>query len=186
MFSEIDQNIIWESNSPSSRETLYLAKDNAPLLNRHYSIWKEGLRSLEPEFVLADLLHYLRTTLFNLSLCNKSTVDELVKQAGTQMVPIEFFVQQKTGVCRHFALVAYYFFEKMGEEGQLPISSVDLTRAFVSVEGHEGRHAWVTLFMDHGKRSFHFDPFWGIIIDMSNPLAQETLNKAYGFQKEKS
>ena len=183
MHFDADQTtLVWQSTKPGSREILYLDHSNIPLLTAHYEAWKQQLTSTEPEFILFDLMHYLRTKIFDLSRCNRETVQTIVFQENAVMLPIELFIEKRAGVCRHFAMASYYFFERMLADKIIPITSIELERRIVAIDGYLGRHAWVSIYLEGNNRSFHFDPFWSIVVDSNNPEASDILKKAYDSQ----
>lgn len=183
MHFDADQpTLVWQSTKPRSREILYLDRSNIPLLSTHYEIWKQQLTSIEPEFVLFDLMHYLRTKMFDLDRCNREAVHTIVFQENAVMLPIELFIEKKAGVCRHFAMVSYYFFERMLIDKIIPIASIEIERKIVNIDGYLGRHAWVSVYLEENNRSFHFDPFWSIVVDSNNPDATDILKRAYDLQ----
>lgn len=158
MFAETasDTAIIWHSSVPQARETLLLDIDHSPLLEELYLKWRGELKESEARGVLENLNHYLRTFVFDLSLCKREAVIKLV--GGAKALPLEYFIENKTGVCRHFSLTAYYFLERMRKEDFLPIISNEI----ICKDLGSGRHAWVSVELKDG--SFHFDPYWGILI----------------------
>lgn len=178
--------ILWEPSEPKARETLYLEKDNTPLLSQHYQTWKHRLlNSIQHPtandvwVMLSDLLVYLRTEVFDMPTCHSCAIQHIILKAGSDILPIELFVSEKSGVCRHFALTAYYFLETLRLEKILPINSVELIRKKCYANGSKGRHAWLSISTEE-NRSFHFDPFWGIMVDHDAPNAHEILQDIYG------
>jgi hypothetical protein len=161
--------IVWESTVPRSRETLLLDLENSPLLEELYQAWRWSLHETDPLEILANLLEYLRSVVFDLSLCNSEEIAQIVEQEDAEEIPLERFVERKSGLCRHFALVAYYFLERMRKERLIPPCGFEIVRMPVDVDGSPRRHAWLAIFFLEENRSFHFDPFWGILIDNTTP-----------------
>ncbi|MBS3904255.1 MAG: hypothetical protein KGZ39_02890 [Simkania sp.] len=180
LFDTTQPAIVWESSEPKSRETLYLEQNNSPLLAAHYENWKQGLSSKETDLILLDLSCYLRNQVFDLRFCHRNIIESIVHQNPSEEISIELFVQQKAGLCRHFAFAAYYFLEKIRLEGILPIDSIQLVRKILSIHGVQGKHVWLCISLNNENRSFHFDPFWGMVIDSTVSDAKEILRDTYG------
>ena len=190
LFKEAGPLIVWEPAYPHARETLLLHLDSSPLLNTLYTSWRSELQITTVQEIFDQLLVYLRTVVFDMKLCQHNKIKDLVKEAALQKssdefcssleLPIEYFVEKRAGLCRHFTLVAYYFLQRLNQETLLPRFSIEIIRMPIETHGILGRHAWLSIFFEEENRSFHFDPFWSIVIDKADPEAKQTLKNKYG------
>ncbi len=179
-FKQVGTLIVWEPTHPRARETLLLQLEDSPLLSRLYNNWRHNLRKTAPKEIFEDLLTYLRTVVFDMKQSCRSIIKTLVEEASSQEISIEYFVEKRAGLCRHFTLVAYYFLQRLNREAFLPPFSIEILRMPILVGGVLGRHAWLSVFFEDENRSFHFDPFWSIVMDKADPNASLTLKNYYG------
>jgi hypothetical protein len=179
-FKKIDSWLVWEPTYPNTRETLLLPLTVSPLLDDLYLNWKNSLTSSTPDEMLHHLLVYLRTVVFDTKLSQPLIIEELIQKAHSKEISIEYFVEKRAGLCRHFTLVAYYFLERLNHETLFPSFSTKIIRMPIEVNGIQGRHAWLSVFFEKTNRSFHFDPFWSILMDKDDPNMANTLRNKYG------
>jgi hypothetical protein len=98
------------------------------------------------------------------------------------LVPLQAFLQEQTGVCRHHSLLACYLIDRLIKGNRLPAAAVHQVRGHV--RGGDG-HAWVMIKKKNGEW-IHFDSQWKIIraIDqdgytaLCNEYTQEAIDGA--------
>ena len=143
---------------------LYIAY--ATLVNRHKAKttlagknFKEGI--LEAVFEKAkECLPYDNNKVENLNRQNGFN--------GVVKVQLGFYMRNKCGVCRHQALLAAYFLEKLKEEGHLS-GTISVDRN--TVKG-KGGHAWVRYKTSSGKIVV-IDPAQGVVAYKDNISADK-------------
>ncbi len=143
--------------NPSSREVISYFPEQRFHLERAYEEFRERLpeKSLTTHELLTSVSSFIREQIFDLRLCQEFSVRELVSQR--KEVPLDEFIVKKTGVCRHFCLVADYFLEKLIQEG-LIVGQSERVKARLP----DGRkHAWNLLSTAEG--TFTLDTYWGTI-----------------------
>lgn len=159
------------SEQPLSREIIAYDPAQMPLLMKEYETFKTELPS-DPQELLMNVAKFVRLQLFDLKLCNESMVRSVVGE--NRLMPLDAFVEAKTGVCRHFALATGYFIERLLDDGYLH-GEHRWVRA--AVPGH-GRHAWNLLQSE--KNCWLIDSYWGVVGNLNDPTQYEKLTSLYG------
>jgi len=160
------------------REIITVDPQNSPLLEKGY---QELLLTLSNELsekeILFQVADYVGQTLFDLQKCSDHAVYALIHQhANGQLepeIPLEIFLAERVGVCRHIALATTYIVNRLIKEGHLQ-GEAFLVRDYVRC----GRHAW-TLFLSK-EGAWHIDAYWRILEDGKTEEGYEHLSRVYG------
>lgn len=167
--------------SPLSREIISLDPRNSPLLAQKYAQF--------PGASLEELVHYIRTQVFTKDTSerllnafifawmeghtpNDFTLTENLEYRP--VIPLDDFIRSGVGVCRHSALVATYFIDRLIREHRLPPGRVRYVRDTIKFGGH----AWVLYFPENSEDVWHIDPHLGAVVNCRTDL--ELLYLFYG------
>lgn len=162
------------------REILIVDRKNSPLLEKSYQDLLASLkeRKMEKE-ILLHLLYYVRETLFDPNLCNMENVATLIQALHPDElepeIPLDFFLKQRTGVCRHMALTTAYIIDRLISDGWLKGQSLLIRENIPS-----GRHAWTLFLSEEG--AWHLDASWGFLADGKTEEGFLHLCQYYGKQ----
>lgn len=76
------------------------------------------------------------------------------------VIPLEKYVEEQTGVCRHKALLTSFFWTKLIEDGLLPPGEIHHNRDFIKFELEESRakHAWLVYKETKNNKLYLIDP----------------------------
>lgn len=175
-FPKIDQAIPegpFSYPGQSIREVITVDPDNSPLLQQACTKLKE---QLEGDILLKTLL-FVQENLFDDTRCTNENLSHLIQNfGGGQLepdIPLEVFLEEKTGVCRHIALTTTYLINDLIREGLLS-GNVYLIREQTPF----GRHAWTLFLTDNA--AWHLDPYWGLLEDGKTRAGFSHLCKKYG------
>lgn len=138
------------------REIIIVDPSNAPLL-------KEATQNLVVRLekdILQTTLQFVREELFDIMNCDDETVWALIDQNSEGKlepeIPLELFLKEKVGVCRHIALTTTYLIDHLIKK-EILTGEVFLIREQTPF----GRHAWTLLLTEEG--AWHLDAYWGIL-----------------------
>lgn len=178
----------------SSREMILLDPNNSPLLLAHYNNFDhliarymqgKGKDQLSPEDLINITNMFMCNCVFPRSNNMESQVDDLVEKCKQDptiskvnfqpCIPIDVFLKEKSGVCRHHALVGAYLLDRYIQEHADTCSfkgKVQIMRD--NVNGFlKGGHAWLTLVCSNNK-NFCIDTLNEISGDLGDSNFRET------------
>lgn len=168
----------------SPREIIMIDPENSPILNKACDkILSEIAPEMSEKEILATTLKYLKNHLYHFEDCNEQALSTLLSsyEDTSPEIPLEAFLREKKGVCRHIALTTTYLLDQFIKKDLLQ-GKVFLIRDNLA----QGRHAW-TLFLNE-KCAWHIDAFWEVIEDGKTEKGFATLCQKYGkevMQKQK-
>lgn len=198
------------SGSFSSRELVLVDFEQSPHLQEHYNELVSLLESakkngtLNPSTEVSTLLQiiktYVRTEIF--PTCNNPSLENETEQAieeyrtnhpdsrlmlkdekdSVSVVPIDYFVEKKLGVCRHHALVTALLIDRLiSEHGDslIPNGVVQHVRDIIKTDNEAFAHVWLTLVESNGTK-WHIDTLWDMVEDLSDSTGVDNLKKIYG------
>lgn len=197
--------------SSERREIITLDPDHSPILNDHYEKLKNILqdsqknlgRPLSEEAILKHVRDYIRKEIFpsdkDLDLTD-SFIDRMRNDprilktlyivgkgdhALVPIIPIDEFIKEGVGVCRHHALVASYLLDRLTKEpeaSRMLDGVVQHMRDNVPAgNGKLSGHIWVTFLSKKEKKRWHIDTLWNEIWEFSTPQAIAHLKmRGYG------
>jgi len=165
------------------REIIVLDPDRSPLLKQGYFQLKSQLHlEWTEKKVLQSVLTFVKTTLFNPDTCSErktvQLIHELYPDEFQPEIPLETFIEEKTGVCRHIALATTYYLHELAKDGWL-----EGTAYLIRDEIPLGRHAW-TLFLSN-ESAWHLDAYWGLLEDGKTEEGYKKLSRFYGVETMK-
>lgn len=157
------------------REILTVDPKNTPLLDAAYKTLKERIRkSDEEEKILETVLLLVRDELFE----RERSQEVFSNITAEEEIPLETFLENKIGICRHFALTTTLLIDRLIKE-EILIGEVKLIRE----ETPFGRHGW-TLFTS-GSGRWHIDPYLDSMENAKNSIGLLRLCQKYGKQTMK-
>ncbi len=122
---------------------------------------------------------------------NKGMVDRIARPYyGDQEIPLNTFIQQRAGICKHQALLAAYLLERLKREGYTQ-GKVSVDRNYIK---NIGGHAWVRYINSYGD-IYIIDPaidpatgYIGLLNDISGQRwfyerPEESLQRLSSLQK---
>lgn len=169
--------VICVGSYPLGRELFYFDPTNSPLLKEHamrlIAQIPQNATTLE---ILTLVLDYIRTIIFEMELCHEPTVRRFI--AKRRFLSIEEFIQNKIGICRHFAFVSTYLLDQL-LENKILSGNVHYIRDIISSPFAAGGHAW-SLFLDSNGTIWHLDPLWNVLQDLTDPVQLNFLYDLYG------
>lgn len=182
---------------PLGREIILYDPGSSPLLEGHYLAFTSMLREeYNTEDVILLLASYIKNILFAPHLCNDSSLNTFLHQwmdsnereftdfvladdsIYLPVIPIEDFIENQVGICRHLSFASTYFLSRLTSENYLE-GNAYLVRDSIKTNHGSGGHAW-TLFVDSEKKCWHIDVLWDVIKNMSDPEDFNTLCGLYG------
>lgn len=200
-----NENLI-SAGSSTEREMILLEAGNTPLLNQHYNTFLKQLNRLQKdnqilssEVIIDHLIHYMNIYIF--PTWNKDSVEfeKIIKEfeiihsdnkiyhktykKSVAVIPIEYFIENKMGVCRHHGIVAGYILDRLVREqkgiliveGTVQIIRDNITKGNLRI----GAHVWVAFTESTGKK-WHIDTLWRLAVQLDTPENKEYLSAAYG------
>lgn len=173
--------------SAESREIILLDPKNSPLLQKKYQSFVVYLKNylaeqnkdkLSPDEFLRFVCAFMDQKVFPIRSLNlEEKVENIIKEGQKNpqflkigkmpCLPIDHFIKEKVGVCRHHSLVAAYLVDKFIKENSECCDfkgKVQMMRD--NIEG--GAHVWVSLICDKGK-TFILDTANNVKDDLQNP-----------------
>lgn len=152
------------------REVILFDPDNSP----HFDAAYQRLTSqITPEMEEVEILQTVGELIETLFDREKGSPQSIYSFAGTREVPLDAFLEEKIGICRHYALVAALFLKRLSNEGW-----IDGEARLIRRDIPDRRHGWcLFLSEDH---AWHFDPLWGILEDMRTETGTLRLYQRYG------
>ena len=187
------------SSSPVNREIITLDPTKAPLLNEKYQELYAFLSAHPQTSVEATLQlinQFVRTKVFDPALYSENHLEDLLEEwiadqeeltdftltiKGTwiPVLPIDFFIQKRCGVCRHYALVTGYFLDKLVKDPLqlLPPGRVHYVRDLVK---NGGGHAWNFYLPTDSDAAWVTDSTWNIVKNALDPSHRSLLDQFYG------
>lgn len=137
--------------SPLEREIILFDPNHSPYLEERY---REFL--LQNQFSFEAVAYFISHCIFTLSLSDKAN-------SSTSILSLDQFVEAKTGVCRHFALVTAYFLDRLSQEGKIPKGKSHYMRDLVLTPYGYRSHAWNLFIIEEKSEIWHIDTLYGII-----------------------
>lgn len=151
-----------------SRREAIVVDFNEPVLERSYQEFLARMEKISggsPQkfkaSVLDELHDFVDARMGGRGPGIMQRVDALLKEhelTGDQKVHLGFFIDRQAGVCRHRALMAASFLERMVAEGRLS-GSVEVRRNGI---GGVGAHAWA-VYQNSGQERIVIDPMQGYV-----------------------
>lgn len=172
----LDKAHAWVAASPYAHEILLLDPEDSPLLSAYYEWNKEAfaLAALKGAPALfCTISGVLHKEIFTNDEGPRKGVALVREKWGHPCIPLDVFIDNHSGVCRHFVLAASYFLACMQSECLLPFPPLEIRIVRENLI-YGGRHAW--LQVGH----WHFDPYWKLIADMTDTMHREFLYHVYG------
>lgn len=97
------------------------------------------------------------------------------------VIPIDKFIESGLGVCRHHAMVASYFLDRLTKEPQGAPLLEGVVQHMRDNVAQGGGHVWVTyLSKKEDRKRWHVDTLWKELADFSQPEGIERLQRLYG------
>lgn len=156
------------------RESITFDPKGAPLFDRHYLALKKELKGIDQEDELLLLtLDYVQRQIFDLPHCSETNVETLIASYGQREIPLDFFLAEKKGVCRHIALCVTLLLDRLIQD-QFLTGECFLIRD----ELPWGRHAW-TLFLSK-EGAWHLDGYYGVLENGKTRAGFSKLCHKYG------
>jgi hypothetical protein len=174
---------------------ILLDPKNSPLLNHHFNeIVKIISEKIPIEKEICKIIaKYVRDKIFPAEHASKlkafmitkqwdKTIPKIkIKDTRVLAIPIDSFISEKLGVCRHHALVTAYIMD-----GLTKLCSNKTNRPYLSGNVQiirdnlksGGAHAWTAYTTK--TNMIHIDTLWNIISDFSNAKNREKLERIYG------
>jgi hypothetical protein len=192
--------IVCIGSSPLGREIISLDPENSPLLEEKYQKLLTYLHSEEPlASTLDTIANYIREEVFSPPVSTEKKLEQFIQrwqrssertledftvskeESLIPVIPLDDFIQARSGVCRHQALVSAYFLDRLQQETDLlPKGKVYHVRDVVAVGSQEGGHAWNLYVPDDGSQVWHFDALWHVVKDCKDPDDLQFLYASYG------
>jgi len=158
------------------REVISVDPARSPYLSRAYEKF-EITEDLSEEQILNCLLHYVREELFDLNLCNKwdliNLIHTLYPDETEPEIPLDEFLKHKTGLCRHLALTTTYLIDRLIKDGWLQGNAY-----LIRENCPTGRHAWTLYLSEEG--AWHLDSLWGVLENGKTSAGFSNLCDNYG------
>lgn len=176
--SEIEETIpnapfVYPGKHP--REVILFDPPNSPRLQEAKSQFFEKLRpSFSEAEILVTLIDFIRDEVFDLTKCDNKILSNLLGDTSKEPeIPIDYFIEQRIGVCRHIALVTTYFVDQLIKENMLSGEVF-----FIRENLPYGRHAWTLLLTETG--AWHIDAYWGSLENAKTDAGFLNLCRKYG------
>ncbi len=175
------QPLISIGSSPLTREIISLDPENSPLLQQKYDQFSGA--SFE------ELIDYIRTRIFFIKTnerlmdafifewIERHTPEDFTLTSDNRylpVIPLNDFIRSGVGVCRHSALTAAYFIDRLIQDGRLPPGRVRYVRDTIKFGGH----AWVLYFPEDSNDIWHIDPHLSVVVNCRTDA--ESLYPFYG------
>lgn len=160
------------------REIIIVDPTSSPLLTQA----KERiLLKIDPlaseEEILINTVHFVREELFDLMKCDETNVWKFIIARSDEEelpeIPLDAFLKEKLGVCRHIALTTTYLLDALIEKEKLKGELF-----FIREQTPFGRHAWTLLLTE--TAAWHIDAYWGIIENGKTDAGFARLCQKYG------
>lgn len=191
--------------SSHEREFILCDFGRSPLLKEHYKKLVKRLKKAIPPgshsvptaIALSVIMSYIRKEIFpydeNFSLTQatkkavkayKTTHPEhcLMFKNGIDsipVVPIDYFVEQQIGVCRHHALVAAMLIDKLMDKYGGILIPKGIVQHLRDNMKNGGAHVWVALIEPDGTK-WHLDTLWQMAGRILNSTYRAMLEQTYG------
>ncbi len=143
----------YEGKEP--REAILFDPSEAPRFDAAYQALVRQLpENADEREILATACEYVHDRLFEIDQCTP----EAIEARQGEQYPLDYFLEKKIGICRHFALTTTLLVDRLIKD-EILIG----TTLFIREETPQGRHAW-TLFLSE-KCAWHLDPYWGFLLN---------------------
>lgn len=158
------------------REIIVVEPEHSPLLETATKTLISRIRSNMSEIeILAFTMQFVQEELFSAKNSSETVVQALASQFPGEEpeIPLDIFLTEKTGNCRHIALTTTYLIDQLIKQGIL--SGIAF---LIREETPKGRHAWTLLL--NNEHAWHLDIAWGILVDAKTPKGYAKLCQYYG------
>lgn len=177
--------------SSVDREMIILDAENSSLLKEHFNKLLAVIKNIDSKddiAILTSITRYIKKEIFDKTENLIKNVEEFSKTyaalnpANTigykgnyiPLIPIDAFIKERIGVCRHHALVTNYMIDGLIKKtilkGDVKAIRDNLDRG--------GGHIWNVFLSTDGKK-FIIDAMWGLVKEI-NECSAESLNQYYG------
>lgn len=162
----------------TKRETIIVEPENSPLLNAACEKIAREVSVLDDEIdILQTVLLFVADELFRFQYRGSVQTDMVIKhytiENQTNEIPLEFFLNEKIGSCRHLALTSSYLLQALVQKKILSGKAF-----FIRDNTNDGRHAW-SLYLNE-KGAWHLDPTRNLLINARSPQGYHDLCIQYG------
>jgi hypothetical protein len=179
---------------PAGREVILLDPARSPLLESAYRDLTAQLLCARAKLSERDALHavaqYVSRTVFDSASCTEGRVNEIVRHArqttaakdgsSVPVLPIDAFIRERAGVCRHLALVTAYFLDRLSKDSAMRLCFPRGQTYYVRDMVPGGGHAWTLFIPAHACSAWHVDALWGAVCDAADERNLPALRAAYG------
>lgn len=156
------------------REVITFDPQSAPLFEQAYQTLKNRLIGLTSEQeILLETVDFVQRDLFDLPECTNQNVIQLILHEGMGEIPLETFLREKKGVCRHLALTVTLLVDSLVRDGTLSGKALLIREDLLW-----GRHAWTLYLSESG--AWHLDAFYGIMENGKTRAGFSLLCQKYG------
>ncbi len=160
------------------REVIFVDPENSPILDTVYKDLKKRLSSEYTEKEILQIISlYIREEIFDLNKCNPASltllIQELHPEEDEPEISLDAFLQEKTGLCRHVALVTTYLVDRLVKDEWLEGETF-----FIRENLPDQRHAWTLFISEEG--AWHLDALWGVLENGKSDAGFFRLSKKYG------
>ncbi|CAF24551.1 hypothetical protein [Candidatus Protochlamydia amoebophila] len=199
-FAEPEKPLV-SCGSSASREMILLDPQNSPALNDKYNQFEQlimkfmrakGKPNLSPKELLILTNYFMSTIVFpkdslaneriNKLVANSQNDAAIYKINSQPCIPIDVFIVNQVGVCRHHSLVAAFFLDKfiqthpdIGFTGKVQIMRDELVKDNRVI----GAHAWITLGFNNDQILL-LDSLNGFLGDLNEEDFQKKIRKVFG------
>ena len=154
------------------REVLVIDPGNSPLLDLAIERLLELLPNPCTELEVIETTHrFIREELFDRENSSPEAISHLIQIE--EEIPLERFLEERMGICRHFALTTTLLLDRLTKIGK-----IEGTAMLIREETPFGRHGW-TLFLTETS-AWHVDPYLDILKDGKNEKDFLSLCQKYG------
>lgn len=173
-FPEIDEKIPagpFCYSGATKREVIVVDPEHSPLLKKAC----EDLQNAITGDAILQTYTFVGDHLFDINSQTGEKVHQLIRNFGDENceIPLDAFLEEKSGVCRHIALTTTFLLQTLIDQNILE-GEVFLIRDMTPF----GRHAWTLLLTKDA--AWHLDPFWEILEDGKTGAGFSHLCKKYG------
>ena len=125
-------------------------------------------------FMIADALAYVQK-LMPYSIMGVANVDKVHGINTDILAPLELYIRNKVGVCRHQSILLGYLLEKIKDQGYLR-GDISVDRSINKSGDEYYAHAWVRYTTFDRKKVFIADPANSVIDTLQNAVRKGIWN----------